>query len=52
MSPVAWQLINLFGKFEISEKTPVIDIDALAALYADQTYWTKAMKEVPDLPIA
>lgn len=37
MSPVAWQHINLFGKFEFSEKTPVIDIDALAALYADQT---------------
>ncbi len=52
MSPVAWQHINLFGKFEFSEKAPMIDIDALAALYADQTYWTKAMKEVQELPIA
>ncbi|TXT25652.1 MAG: transposase TnpA family [Rhodocyclaceae bacterium] len=52
MSPVAWQHVNLFGKFEFSDKTPVIDIDALAALYADQTYWTKAMNEVQELPIA
>ena len=52
ISPVAWQHVNLFGKFEFSNTTPQIDIDALAARYADQAYWSKAMKGVQEGPIA
>ncbi len=52
ISPVAWQHVNLFGKFEFSVSTPRIDIDALAARYADQVYWAKAMKDIQEEPIA
>ncbi len=43
ISPVAWQHVNLFGSFEF-RKTSKVDIDALVACYADQTYWSKALK--------
>lgn len=52
VSPVAWQHVNLFGKFEFSDTTPIIDIDALAACYADPAYWNKAMTEVQEGPVA
>lgn len=52
VSPVAWQHVNLFGKFEFSDTTPQIDIEALAARYADQVYWSKAMHDVEEGPIA
>lgn len=51
ISPVAWQHVNLFGRFDFSETTPTIDIDALAARYADPAYWSKAMKDNPETPI-
>jgi hypothetical protein len=38
ISPVAWQHINLFGKFEFSPSTSQVDIDALVVRYADPTY--------------
>ena len=46
ISPVAWQHINLIGKFEFSEKTPLIDIDALASRFADPAYWNQATEEI------
>lgn len=38
LSPVAWQHANLFGSFEFSPANSTIDIDALAAYYADPAY--------------
>ena len=35
MSPVAWQHVNMFGSFEFSDEPPDIDMEALAARYAD-----------------
>ena len=35
ISPVAWQHVHLFGTFEFSPPTSTVDIDALAARYAD-----------------
>lgn len=52
ISPVAWQHVNLFGKFEFSDTTPTIDIDALAARYADPAYWNKAMTAVQEEPVS
>jgi hypothetical protein len=44
-SPVAWQHINLFGSFEFDDSTSKVDIDALAARYADIAYWSKSLRE-------
>ena len=41
ISPVAWQHVNLFGTFEFNDTPTKVDIDALAALFADARYWTK-----------
>ncbi|CAM5552914.1 Tn3 family transposase ISShfr9 [Rhodanobacter lindaniclasticus] len=38
ISPVAWQHINLFGTFELTGTTDKVDIDALAARFADPDY--------------
>ena len=35
ISPVAWQHVNLFGSFQFSDAASKVDIDALAARYAD-----------------
>ena len=51
ISPVAWQHVNLFGTFEFNETTTKIDIDALAARYADPDYWIKAQKEAQEVPL-
>lgn len=50
ISPVAWQHVNLFGTFEFSETTTKVDIDALAARYADPAYWSKALKQAQEEP--
>jgi TnpA family transposase len=42
MSPVAWQHVNMFGSFEFSDEDPDIDMDALAAQYADSVFWSNA----------
>jgi hypothetical protein len=42
MSPVAWQHVNMFGSFEFSDEDPDIDMDALAARYADSVFWSNA----------
>ena len=51
ISPVAWQHINLFGTFEFNETNTKVDIDALAARYADPDYWSKALKEMQEVPL-
>ena len=50
ISPVAWQHINLFGTFEFSNTAIKVDIDALAARYADPNYWSKVLKELQSVP--
>jgi hypothetical protein len=50
MSPVAWQHINLFGSFEFNPMNSTIDIDALAAYYADPAYWDKITRAEGDPP--
>ena len=42
MSPVAWQHVNMFGSFEFSDESSDIDLDALAAQYADSVFWSNA----------
>lgn len=42
MSPVAWQHVNMFGSFEFSDEDPDIDLEALAAQYADAVFWSNA----------
>ena len=44
MSPVAWQHINLFGSFEFSPAEASVDIDALAAHYADPAWWNRIVR--------
>ncbi|MFC6280023.1 MULTISPECIES: Tn3 family transposase [Polaromonas] len=45
VSPVAWQHVNLFGSFEFSDTESGIDLDALAAQFADPNYWRSAMQD-------
>lgn len=41
MSPVAWQHINLFGAFEFTPGGATVDIETLAAYYADPAWWSR-----------
>jgi hypothetical protein len=50
ISPVAWQHVHLFGTFEFSPPTSQIDIDALAARYADPVFWGKALQDESAIP--
>ena len=45
VSPVAWRHVNLIGKFEFTSEATGIDLDALAARYADPGYWNQALDE-------
>jgi hypothetical protein len=45
VSPVAWQHVNLFGSFEFTDTESGIDLDALAAHFADPDYWRSAMRD-------
>jgi Tn3 transposase DDE domain len=45
LSPVAWQHVNLFGVIEFSRARSLVDLDALAARYADPACWRKAFEE-------
>jgi TnpA family transposase len=47
VSPVAWQHVNLIGKIEFSTSEPKVDIDALAASYADPALWNKVLRKEP-----
>lgn len=42
MSSVAWQHVNMFGSFEFSDDEQSIDLEALAARYADSVFWSNA----------
>ena len=42
MSPVAWQHVNMLGSLEFSDEAPDIDMEALAAQYADAVFWSNA----------
>ena len=49
MSPVvslAWQHVNIFVSFEFIEENPNIDMEALAAHYADSLFWSSATQPV------
>ena len=48
MSPVAWQHVNLIGRFEFGPAASQVDIDALAARYADPECWKKALQDSDD----
>ena len=50
ISPIAWQHINLFGTFEFSPNTSMLDIDALASLYLDPTFWLNTLKDQGEAP--
>lgn len=50
ISPIAWQHINLFGTFEFTPSGSKLDIDALAALYLDPTYWLNTLKDRGEAP--
>lgn len=52
ISPVAWQHVNLFGTFEFNDTPTKVDIDALAALFADARYWSQALKDIQDVPLS
>ncbi|MDD3654810.1 MAG: Tn3 family transposase, partial [Desulfotomaculaceae bacterium] len=45
ISLVAWQHVNLLGKFEFSRTTSRIDIEALVARYDDPSCWSKVLRE-------
>jgi len=45
VSPVAWQHVNLFGSFEFSDTESGIDLDVLAAQFADPDYWRSATQD-------
>jgi len=36
---------NLFGSFEFSDAASKVEIDALAAWYADADYWSKVLRQ-------
>ena len=38
MSPVACQQVSMIGSFEFSDEDPDIEMDALAAQYADSVF--------------
>jgi len=48
-SPVAWQNVNLIGKFEFTEENAKVDIKALAARYDDPDFWRKSLEGDCDL---
>jgi TnpA family transposase len=45
ISPVAWQHINLFGRFEFTQTGSGVDLDALAERYNDPDFWDRALRE-------
>jgi hypothetical protein len=45
ISPVAWQHVYLFGTFDFSAPMATVDLDALAARYADPVYWNSASQD-------
>ena len=52
ISPVAWQHVNLFGVIEFSRTISRVNLDALAARYADPACWRKAFEEEREAALA
>jgi hypothetical protein len=44
ISPVAWQHVNLFGRFEFN-KMGKVDLDALVKIFEQPECWTRIMQE-------
>jgi hypothetical protein len=38
LSPLAWQHVNMLASFELGDENPNIDLEALAARYADSVF--------------
>ena len=38
LSPLAWQHVNMLASFELGDEIPNIDLEALAARYADSVF--------------
>jgi TnpA family transposase len=45
ISPVAWQHINLFGRFEFTKTGAGVDLDALAERYNNPDFWSRVLRE-------
>jgi len=45
VSPVAWRHVNLTGSFDFSATASPIDLDALAARFADPEIWRRSVQE-------
>ena len=45
ISPIAWQHINLFGRFEFTQTGSRVDLDALAERYNDPDFWSQALRQ-------
>ncbi len=45
ISSVAWQHINLFGRFEFTQTGSDVDLDALAERYNDPDFWSQALRQ-------
>ncbi len=52
ISPNAWQHVHLIGSFDFEQAGSGIDIDALAARYNDPAFWSRALIEPADDPLA
>lgn len=52
VSPVAWRHVNMIGKIDFTAETPIADLDALAARYAEPGYWNTALEEDDDDSLA
>ena len=45
ISPNAWQHIHLIGAFDFDQAESPVDIDALAAHYENEDFWSRSMQE-------
>ena len=45
ISPVAWQRIDLFGRFERAQTGTLVDLDALAGCHKDPDFRSRALRE-------
>jgi TnpA family transposase len=48
ISPVAWRNVHLIGKFDFTDGSSVVDIEALAAHYQNEDFWRRSMTETEE----
>ena len=48
ISPVAWRNVNLIGNFDFTTSSSPVDIEALAARYRNEDFWSRSMTEGDD----